>query len=311
MKIYSKWQGFKGKHKKVVLGMGNFDGVHIGHQKLIYELVALAKDVDGTPAVFTFSPHPMAVLNPGNCPPQLLSEASKQEHIERLGVEVLLMVPFNLEFAGLKPEEFIEDVLFNELGVYGVVVGYNYTFGCRGSGTPELLEKLSSRYGYMVKVIPPVVIDGQAVSSTLIRNLLLRGDVGLAAKYLGYYPFAEGEVIVGDGRGSLLGFPTANLEINQNLLVPANGVYMAKVAYEGETYLGMANIGTKPTFQGKKRNIEVHLLDFCEELYGKRIKVSFRRKIREEKRFSSPSDLIEQIKLDIIKARSEWSKVRE
>jgi riboflavin kinase/FMN adenylyltransferase len=155
------------------------------------------------------------------------------------------------------------------------------------------------------------MVEGQTVSSTLIRNLIINGDVSEAVKFLGYYPFTEGEVVAGEKRGRTLGFPTANLEINHELLVPANGVYSAKIYKDGDTYFGLANIGVKPTFHGKKRNIEVHLLDFCEDLYGKQIKVSFIRRIRGEKKFATPSDLIKQIEMDINEARTEWSKARE
>lgn len=311
MYVYHHWQGLKDKHDNLVVGLGNFDGVHTGHQKLISELVALAKEVGGTPAVFTFHPHPLAVLKPEDCPPLLLSQESKQKFIARLGVEVLLLVPFDLGFAGLSPEDFIKTVLHEELGARGVVVGYNYTFGHRGRGTPALLEEQSSTYGYLLRVVPPVMVEGQSVSSTLIRGLLMKGEVAEAAKFLGYYPFMEGQVVAGEKRGSTLGFPTANLDIDQTLLVPANGVYSAKVHIDGDTYFGVANIGVKPTFQGKKRNIEVHLLDFYQDLYGKNIKVSFTRRLREEKRFKTPSDLVKQIERDILEARAECSKVRE
>ncbi|MCL6635350.1 MAG: bifunctional riboflavin kinase/FAD synthetase [Peptococcaceae bacterium] len=311
MFVYHHWHGLKDKHRNMVVGLGNFDGVHLGHQKLISELVELAREVDGTPAVFTFHPHPLAVLSPKNSPPLLLSQESKQKFIARLGVEVLLLVPFDIIFASLSPEDFIKIVLHEELGVRGVVVGYNYTFGHRGQGRPSLLEEQSSLYGYRVKVIPPVMVEGRAVSSTLIRGLLMKGEVAEAARFLGYYPFAEGEVVAGEKRGRALGFPTANLDIDQTLLVPANGVYIAKVYIDGDVYFGVANIGTKPTFQGKARNIEVHLLDFYQDLYGKRIKVSFTRRLREEKRFATPADLIKQIEQDILAARAEWSKAGE
>lgn len=311
MYVYRHWHGLKDKHKDIVVGLGNFDGVHIGHQKLISELVEMAREVEGTPAVFTFHPHPLAVLSPENSPPLLLSQDSKQKFIARLGVEVLLLVPFDVIFASLSPEDFIKIVLHEELGVRGVVVGYNYTFGHRGRGTPALLEEQSSIYGYQLRVVPPVKVEGQTVSSTLIRGLLMKGEVSEAAKFLGYYPFAEGQVVTGEKRGRTLGFPTANLDIDQTLLVPANGVYMVKVHIDGDTYFGVANIGTKPTFQGKARNIEVHLLDFYQDLYGKHIKVSFTRRLRGEKRFKTPSDLVKQIEQDILEARAEWSKVRE
>jgi riboflavin kinase/FMN adenylyltransferase len=311
MQIYSQWQDLKYKHKNLVIGLGNFDGVHIGHQKLILELVNLAKEVKGTPAVFTFHPHPLAVLTPENCPPQLLSQKSKQILFAKLGVQVLLQVPFDLKLAGLSPEHFIKSILIKELNVRGLVVGYNYTFGHRGRGTPALLEELSSGYGYQLKVIPPVMVEGQAVSSTLIRTLLIKGEVSQAAKYLGYYPFTEGLVVTGEKRGRTLGFPTANLELDHNILVPANGVYSAKVYLERDTYFGVANIGVKPTFHGDRRNIEVHLLDFCQDLYGQKIKISFTSRLRGEKRFATPSDLVKQIERDIHKVRTECSKARE
>lgn len=311
MLIYSQWQGIKVKHKNLVVGLGNFDGVHLGHQRLIAELVRMAGEKDGTPAVFTFHPHPLAVLKPENGPPLLLSQESKQLLIARMGVEVLLLIPFDIIFASLSPEDFINNILHEELGAVGVVVGYNYTFGHRGRGTPSLLEEYSSSLGYELRIIPPVTVDGQAVSSTLIRGLLSKGEVAEAAKFLGYYPFMEGQVVVGDRRGTTLGFPTANLEITDNLLIPANGVYSVKVYIDGEIYFGVANIGTKPTFNGSGRNVEVHLLDFYQDLYGKRIKVNFTRRLRGEKRFSTPSDLVQQIERDILEARQEWSKARE
>ncbi len=312
MNIYSRWHNLKDKHNNLVVGLGNFDGVHIGHQKLISELVSLAKEIGGTPAVFTFNPHPLEVLSPGACPPQLLSQESKQKLIAKLGVEVLLQVPFDLKLAGMAPEDFIKTVLYEGLGARGVVVGYNYTFGHHGYGTPALLEKLSSNYGFQVRIIPQVVDEGQAVSSTLIRNLIATGDVVRAARLLGYFPFTEGQVVVGDRRGSdALGFPTANLEIGRNTLVPANGVYSVRVFADGDVYQGVANIGTKPTFHGKKRNVEVHILDFYQDLYGKWIKISFTRRLRGEKRFATPTELVEQIKRDILEAKALWSNVGE
>jgi riboflavin kinase/FMN adenylyltransferase len=312
MYLYQHWHSLKTKHKNLVVGLGNFDGLHVGHQKLISEVVTLSNQVEGTASIFTFHPHPLNVLNPDNSPPLLLSQDSKQKFMAKLGVDLLLMVPFNLTFASMSPSDFVRTVLYEGLGASVVVVGYNNTFGHRGRGTPELLQKLSSDYGYQVKVVPPVMVEGKTVSSTLIRDLLLRGDVAEAAKFLGYYPFVEGPVVTGDRRGrSLLGFPTANIDINDLVLVPANGVYLAKVHIKGESYFGLANIGVKPTFQTKKRNIEVHLLDFYQDLYGESIKVSFTRKLREEKRFQTPSDLVKQIERDILEARVAWSKIKE
>ncbi|HHU85692.1 MAG: bifunctional riboflavin kinase/FAD synthetase [Pelotomaculaceae bacterium] len=312
MYLYQHWHNLKDKHKNLVVGLGNFDGLHLGHQKLISEVVTMADQLRGTTSIFTFHPHPLTVLNPDNSPPLLLSQESKQKLMAGLGIDLLLMVPFDLAFAGMSPTDFIRNVLHGGLGASVVVVGYNYTFGYRGRGTPELLQSLSKTYGYQVKVIPPIMVDGKIVSSTLIRSLLLKGEVAEAAKFLGYYPFVEGLVVTGDQRGSsLLGFPTANIDINDSVLVPANGVYLAKAQIHGESYLGLANIGVKPTFQVKKRNIEVHILDFCQNLYGESVKVSFIHKIREERRFQTPSELIKQIERDILEARVTWSKIKE
>ncbi len=312
MQVYNSWLSLKDKHSRFVIGLGNFDGVHLGHQKLLEELVTLARSIDGTPAVFTFHPHPLAVLNPGNCPPQLLSQESKQSLIAKMGVDVLLLIPFDLTLARMAPGDFIKKVLCDELESKGIVVGYNYTFGHCGRGTPDLLEKLSVKHDYRVRVIPPVMVEGKAVSSTLIRKLIINGEVAEAAKFLGYYPFTEGEVVAGDRRGSTtLGFPTANIEIDEKYLIPANGVYSAKVNVNGDIYYGVANIGIKPTFKCKSKNIEVHLLDFYQNLYGKQIKINYTRRLRGEKRFASPSDLVQQIHRDIHEARKEWSEAKE
>ncbi|MCL6635424.1 MAG: bifunctional riboflavin kinase/FAD synthetase [Peptococcaceae bacterium] len=311
MYVYEHWRGVKDKHKNIVVGLGNFDGLHIGHQRLIGALVDMARELDGTPAVFTFHPHPLAVLHPENCPPLLLSQSAKQKMMAGLGVEVLLLVPFNLEFAGIPPGDFIGSVLHDDLGVKGVVVGFNYTFGAGGRGTPEMLEEYAGRCGYRLKVVPQVKMDGRPVSSTLIRGLLLEGRVTEAARFLGYHPFVEGPVVAGERRGRTLGFPTANLELDECLLVPANGVYSTKVYVDGEVYLGVANIGVKPTFRGQKRNLEVHLLDFFQDLYGKNIKVSFTSRLRGEKRFNTVTDLIKQIEADICRARALWAEAGE
>ncbi|MHB8156993.1 MAG: bifunctional riboflavin kinase/FAD synthetase [Desulfocucumaceae bacterium] len=305
MEIYNTWKGVKEKYKDIIVALGNFDGVHVGHQRLIAGIVEEAAKTGGTPAVFTFYPHPMEVLV-GKAPPKLLSQQAKEETISSLGVKVLLLVPFTLEFASHSPEAFIEKILVRDLGVRAVFVGYNYTFGQGGRGKPGTLIEAGHRYGFKVFVIPSVSVDGVSASSTLIRGLLADGEVSEARKYLGYYPFVEGVVVTGESRGKTLGFPTANINLEEGLTVPANGVYAVKVLVDGDNFLGVANIGIKPTFHGFNcgPNLEVHLLDFYSELYGKKIKVFFTRRIREEKRFSSPGELVEQIHKDINRARA-------
>lgn len=307
MQIYSNWHGLKEKYGKMVIGLGNFDGVHLGHRKLIGDLVSRAREVGGTSTVFTFNPHPMAVLNPNGAPPMILSPGIKRRIFAGLGVEVLILVPFTLEFARMSPEDFVDIVLYRHLGVHTVFVGYNYTFGHRGRGTPELLEKMGQSLGFGVEVVSPVTVEGRPVSSTLIRNRLADGDIAGARKFLGYCPVVEGEVVYGERRGNQLGFPTANLGVSPGVLVPANGVYSVKAQVDGDMFLGVANIGVKPTFHGNgyNRTIEVHLLDFAGDIYGRHLQVYFIRRLREEKRFPSVGELVEQIRRDIHQARAD------
>jgi len=302
--VFHHWQGFTDQLGKLVVGLGNFDGVHIGHQRLICEVRDIAREIGGVPALITFYPHPTAVLQPDSCPPMLLSQESKQELIAALQIDALFQLTFDEEFAKIQPETFIKEILHQGLNAQGVVVGYNFTFGQFGRGTPDLLAKWAPCYGYRLSVVPPVTLDGEVVSSTLIRTLLKNGCVAEAARFLGYYSFVEGLVVPGEKRGGVLGFPTANIDIVHSLLVPANGVYSV-VAHVGETKIsGLANVGYKPTFEGRTRNVEVHLLDFAQDLYGQVIKVEFIQRIREEKKFISSEDLVRQIEQDILTVRA-------
>lgn len=310
MDMFSNWQEIKDKYNNIIVGLGNFDGVHLGHRVLIKEMLKRAGELNGTPVIFTFHPHPTAVLTPESVPPMLLTREAKQSLISRMGVKVLLEVPFTRKFARITPDEFAGGILAKELGVLAVYVGYNYTFGYRGSGTPEHLGEFGRQNNFEVHIIPPVEVEGRPVSSTAIRQYILAGDVGEAKKLLGYSPFVDGTVVYGERRGSKLGFPTANLELPGEVIVPGNGVYAVKVLMDGDSYWGVANVGTKPTFHGLNsgRNLEVHLLDFCQNLYGRRIKILFNQRIREEKRFQSVAELVEQIHRDIDFARSSVSQ---
>jgi riboflavin kinase/FMN adenylyltransferase len=300
LKVFNDWKEVKRQYKDIVVGLGNFDGVHLGHQRLISALVKEAEKIGGTSVVFTFNPHPLKVLS-GKTPPMLFSQQAKEDTLRKMGVKVLLLVPFTNEFAFLSPEEFIEQVLIRGLGIKSVFIGYNYTFGKGGAGTAATLKEGGNKHGFMVNIIPPVSVDGIPVSSTLIRNLLKGGRVDKAAKMLGHYFFIEGPVVHGDKVGRGLGFPTANINIQEDIVVPANGIYAVKVQVDGKFYLGAANLGIKPTFCRKdcRTTLEVHLLDFQGGLYEKNIKIFFVRKIREEKRFDNKEKLIEQIRDDI------------
>jgi len=307
LQILTSYQGVRESFQKLCVGLGNFDGVHRGHQRLIRNLVDYARQRHGTAAIFTFEPHPAEVLHPETAPPLLLAPELKHRLIASLGVDLLLAVPFTREFSLLSPEAFVREVLCAAMEVAAVFVGYNYTFGHRGAGTPQTLRELGARYGFAVEVVPPVVVDGRPVSSTLIRGLIAAGRVEEAQRYLGYYPVFAGRVVSGAKRGTTLGFPTANLEVDDRILVPANGVYAVKALVEGEVFLGVANIGVCPTFAGQapaKRRVEVFLFDFEGDLYGKQLEVSFTRRLREERRFQSPAELLEQIRRDVAEARA-------
>ncbi|MEW6172209.1 MAG: bifunctional riboflavin kinase/FAD synthetase [Bacillota bacterium] len=307
MDILTDYNGLGHLYNNICVGLGNFDGVHLGHQRLINRLVSHARGNAGTSVVFTFEPHPAMVLNPEAAPPLLLAPEHKQRLIGGLGIDVLLAVRFTKEFAQLTPEAFIQDVLCAELDARAVFVGYNYTFGHRGAGNPETLRTFAKKCAYRLEVIPPVMLDGQPVSSTLIRNLLNEGKVDEARRYLGYYPMYKGKVVAGESRGSTIGFPTANLEVEERILVPANGVYAVKLLIDGERFLGVANIGVCPTFTGgapRKRRVEVFVFDFHGDLYEKELEVLFTRRLREERRFGSAAELVEQIRLDVAAARA-------
>lgn len=300
MNIHESYQDMKNEYANLVVALGNFDGVHEGHRRLLTRLVEKAREIGGTPAVFTFSPHPLKVIRPEISPPLLLAGDDKEDIMESLGVKVLFCIPFTREFMNITPEDFVQRVLIDELDIKGLLVGYNYSFGQGGKGTPDILQQFAREYSFQLEVIPPVVIDGQTVSSTLIRGLLLNGRVAEAANFLGYQPFIKGRVVSGEKRGRQIGFPTANLDYPEDLVVPEIGVYAVRVHIKGDIYQGVANIGYKPTFQREKmlKNVEVNIFEFAEDIYGQEIKVEFAFRIRPEVKFANVEQLVAQIKSD-------------
>lgn len=310
MDINNSYQAMKNKYSNLVVALGNFDGVHKGHRRLLARLVEKARQLGGTPAVFTFSPHPLKVINPEIAPPLLLSADDKKDIMESLGVKVLFCIPFTREFMSFTPEDFVQKVLIDELNIKGLLVGYNYSFGQGGRGTPEQLRQFAHRFKFELEVIPPVVIDGQTVSSTLIRGLLLNGRVAEAANFLGYQPFMKGMVVNGEKRGRQIGFPTANLDYPEDLVVPETGVYAVLVYIGDKSYQGIANIGYKPTFQREKmlKNVEVNIFNFAGDIYDREIKVKFFYRIRAEVKFANVEQLVAQIKSDKVRAINFFQK---
>jgi riboflavin kinase / FMN adenylyltransferase len=300
MDIYNQVNGIGDKYQKVVVALGNFDGLHQGHRKLISELVQYAKEIGGTPGILTFYPHPLEVLRPEQKPPLLMGRDDKIALLKEMGVKIIIYLPFNKEFSELSPDEFVEKIVVNQLKAKGVFVGYNYNFGHHGQGNPELLQLLGDKLKFHVRVIPQVCIEGQPVSSTRVRNLLLEGKVEEAAKLLGYLPNLLGEVVHGEKRGRTIGFPTANIEAGENILIPANGVYAVKIYIDKDEYQGICNIGHKPTFhQEFKKTIEVNIFDFDQDIYNKQVRVEFIDFIRHEMKFNGIDYLISQINKDI------------
>ncbi len=289
-----------------VITIGNFDGVHIGHQALFYEVIERAHVLDGTSIAMTFEPHPLRVLKKNHTPPLITLLEQKVELIERSGVDVLICVPFTLEFASVTAVSFVEDLLVRKIGVKAIVLGEDYAFGRNREGDIELLNTLAPRLGFEVIVtslIRSVKGISERISSTAIRQLVLAGDMQQACKMLGRHFQLRGVVVAGRDRGGkLLGFPTANLKIEEELC-PKTGIYAVTVETHHGLHLGVANIGYSPTFDDRQFTVEVHILDFNEAIYGEKIRVNFVKRLRGEIKFAGLDALKQQIAKDIETAR--------
>lgn len=291
-------------HNKLQLALGNFDGLHLAHRCIINRACTLARQKGHKSAVFIFDPHPVTRLYTRKNFLLLTSVKRRAEILEEMGVDYLIVEKFNEIIASMPPYRFVLDYLVNILNVGGVVVGFDYTFGSRGRGTPGHLLKWSEKFGFNVEIVPPVIVGDEVVSSSLIRDLLSKGKVRQAAQYLGSNYKISGQVVHGEGRGRTLGFPTANLEVDENLLLPANGVYLCSTQLNGQKHFALTNIGKKPTFHLDKNIIvEVYLIDFTGDLYGKELTVEFLHRIRKETAFSGADSLKEQICADLQQSR--------
>ena len=286
-------------YEPAVVALGMFDGVHLGHRALMSRLQEEAKLLHAIPAVYTFSNHPLEVLG-GNV--RLLSGIRERNMLLRsLGAEELESVPFTREMASLSPEAFV-DLLSAKWDVRGLVVGYNYTCGDRGAGTPETLREIGNRRGFSVSVVEPVLLEGEPVSSTRIREAVERGDITLANRLLKRRYTLSGTVVQNKRIGSRIGFPTANIDANPKRAIPADGVYATFASVDGGMYRAVTNIGTNPTVNGEKLTIETHLIDFHADIYGQPLSILFRKRMRGELMFDSLDALKEQIRLDVEEA---------
>lgn len=281
------------------VALGNFDGLHIGHKKLIKTLVAESQKNSTKSLVFTFHPHPLKILAPEKAPKTITSLKEKIQLIKNLNVDILVLITFTHSFSKITPPKFIDDLLLKKLKAKLVVVGYNFTFGFNAEGTTVYLKKQGKEKNFGVIVVPPVKYKGKTVSSTYIRELIMNGQIELVNRLLGHPYTIEGKVVPGKGLGKKLGFPTANVKYNPEKILPKFGVYVVEVKVKNKYYKGVVNVGNNPTVSSHKINVEVYILDFAETIYGENIEILFYKYLRDEKKFDSLDELKSRIREDV------------
>ena len=285
-------------YNRPVIALGMFDGVHIGHASIIRRAVEIAAEIDGTAMVLTFSNHPLSIIAPESAPLAVGNNALRREIFESLGVQVLFEIPFTKDLSRKTPEEFLS-MLSERIAPVYVVTGPNYTFGRFGRGNGRMLIREGENYGFKAEICPAVTIGRKTISSTKIRALIATGDLSAANELLGREFTYTSQVVHGDKRGKKLGFPTANLEIDDKHSMLPNGVYVVRVKVFDKIFNGIANIGDNPTFKVAKRRLEVFIDNFSGDIYGEKISVSFVEKIRDEKTFASVDELKMQLRADL------------
>lgn len=299
LKIYHHLSDFK-KLENAVVTIGTFDGVHFGHRKIVSRLVETANATGGETVILTFFPHPRLIIDPENQELKMINTINEKAAIlESLGVNHLIITPFTRDFSNLSPDEYINQVLVDTIGVKHIIVGYDHRFGKDRKGCMEDLINAGKVQGFDVEEIPEQDIHDVAVSSTQIRRALLSGDVALAATYLGYHFSLKGRVIKGDKIGRTIGFPTANIFVEESYkLIPADGIYAVTVDLNEGSFKGMAYIGQRPTINGMTRNIEVNIFDFSQEIYGQDITMTFMEFLRHDVKFTGLEALKVQLQQD-------------
>ena len=284
-----------------VITVGTFDGVHAGHRAIIDTVAEKAQKRGARSVLVTFHPHPRDIINPGDAGIKLLTTLQERSEIlEELGIDTMIVIPFDRDFSLLSSEEFIRDIIYEKIGVSEFVIGYDHQFGRNREGTIETIERLGEELGFDSYVVSKREVGEKTVSSTAIRNAISKdGNVEEAAEFLQRPYRLNGTVVHGDKRGKEIGFPTANIKPEYSRkIIPKDGVYAVRVRINGDLYDGMMNIGTRPTFDGSVQTLEVHLFNFDEDIYGKEVQVRFYNRIRDEKKFSGKEELITQLKED-------------
>ena len=303
MNVWNALDAFPTGREPLVATIGNFDGVHLGHQAILVSVTTAAKARSAPSLIITFDPHPLAVVSPGRRPKLLQTRRQKLETLESCGVDAALILPFDRALASLDGEAFFGGYLAERLRFASVHVGRNFRFGRARGGNLHVLEAIGRARGFTVVGVPHVEIDGEVVSSSAIRTAVEGGEVERARAMLGRPYTVTGRVVRGDGRGRLLEFPTANLAVD-NELIPRRGVYVTETSAFATRFPSITNVGVRPTFGGTTLTVETHLLDVDEDLYGARIDVRFLARLRDEMRFDGPAALADQIARDVAAATS-------
>jgi riboflavin kinase/FMN adenylyltransferase len=302
MRFYRGSGEFREEIERSVLTLGNFDGVHLGHQQIFQRVIERRRELGASSIVYTFEPHPLKILQPERFFPLITTIEEKRGIIEKTGIDILICESFTQKFALQAPPDFVKDILHERLKAHEIFIGLDYRFGMKREGNAGLLKALGKKWGIETVILDNIKLDGVEVRSTTIRTYIQSGKVREASRLLGRFYALEGEVIRGKGRGKELGIPTANLKPNKELF-PASGIFAVWVFFQGKRFPGVLNVGTNPTFRDQALSLEVYIVDFHDEIYGENLRIEFVEKLRDEKTFPDADALVEQIKKDIVKAR--------
>lgn len=302
MQVFNSLDSITGLEQGTAVALGNFDGIHLGHRDIFRTLVRRGRELNVESLVYTFDPHPLKIIAPDRAPLLLNTADEKVRLIAASNVDILVSVPFSTELAACEAEVFVRDVLVNQLHVRSIVVGYDYAFGRDRKGTGDFLRTQGEHYGFKVDVLQPLGTDGLPYSSSRVRELLTAGCVEKIPSLLGRHYTLSGQVVNGEKRGRTIGFPTANISTQKEQL-PATGIYAVIVRLDGVDYQGLVNLGNRPTFGPGEETIEVYLLDFEGDLYGKELRLYFVARLREEKAFANTASLIAAINQDVADGR--------
>ena len=309
MQIYYDLDAPSKSFQESIVTVGVFDGLHVGHQAVVQQVLTQTKKTKLPSFVLTFEPPPLAFLAPERCPPALTTLPKKIEILEQLGVDAVVFARFDAYLQQMSPDAFVQQVLLRRLGAKQVIVGYDWQFGKGRSGNVDALKQLGNQHQFDVTIVGPVQLHGEPVHSTRVREAIAAGSLNIASELLGRRYSIMGEVVEGEGRGRQIGFPTANIEAG-NQMLPPSGVYAVRVKSDEDMFEGVLNMGTRPTFGGEKFQVETHLFNFEKMIYGKKIEVFFIEKIRAEQRFPNPEMLVAQINQDVAEAKATLNRVR-